>query len=86
MYRTSRPAQSFCVWAQGELSGEFGYWVEDNVTYEVGFVLEGEGVFWLYADQNAAWVSKGGRRLRCGHPTGKGEGKGQTGFRYFVPF
>ncbi len=46
--RSTTPAtgrRSFCVIDDGELNGLFGYWVEDELTGEVGFLPEFEDVF-----------------------------------------
>jgi len=88
MYRSAGRGRSFCILDQGELMGQYGYWVEDDETCEVGFLPEMDDVFWSYDEMSAAWVSRSftGRRMRRGHPKGKGKGKGAKGHRHFVPF
>ena len=64
-----------------------GYWVEEEETGEVGFLPTDMDIFWTRDDALGVWNSKHfqGRKLRRGHPRHGGQGKGQSGRRFFRP-
>jgi hypothetical protein len=70
MYRASRTGRSFCVLDQGHLSGDYGYWVEDDETLETGFVPEIDDIFWTFNEDSAMWVQRPfqARKFRRGVP------------------
>ena len=89
MYKsTASAARSYCILDQGELEGQFGYWVEDDQTLEVGLLQDTDDVFWLWDEPNSCWAARRfkGRRMRRGPPKGGGRGKGSRGQRHFMPF
>ena len=69
---------------------QMGFWVEDDETFEQGFLLMAEDEFWTQDDASGAWAVRRfrGRKLRRGVPKGKGQGKsrGRKGYRRFVPW
>jgi hypothetical protein len=75
--------RSFCVIDYGTCEGQEGYWVEDDQTFEEGFVPEYEDTFWTM-DEYGYWSARPfqGRRLRRG--AAKGKGKGGKGRRRFT--
>jgi len=64
-----------------------GYWVEDDQTFEEGFVPEYEDTFWTMDEYGYSSARPfQGRRLRRGAVKGKGKGgKGGKGRRCFTP-
>ena len=86
--RTSGTARSFCIIEYGELEGECGFWVEDDLTGHEGFVPETDDVFWVYDEISQAWASHPfqGRKFHKTPGKGKGKGKGAKGKKKFIPY
>jgi hypothetical protein len=68
----------------GTCEGQEGCWVEDDQTFEEGFVPEYDDAFWTM-DEYGYWSARPfqGRRLCRG--AAKGKGKGGKGRRRFTP-
>ena len=60
---------------------EFGQWAIDGVTGEQGNIYDERSCFWTWDDNKYAWQSTPftGRQLRT--RKGKGQGKGNSGFK-----
>ncbi len=59
---------SFCVIEDVEYDGCYGYWAEDEDTGEVGFLDELEDAFWVWDEEEQAFVGAyfQGRKMRHG--------------------
>ena len=83
----NRGSRSFCVFEEGYLADDFGYWAEDDETGEQGFLLALSNVFWTFDDEAEAWAVRRfqSRTVRRGAPKGKGKrkGRGKRGYRFF---
>jgi len=66
--------RSFCVIDYGICEGQEGYWVEDDQTFEEGFIPEYEDTFWTMVEYGYSARPFQGQRLRRGAAKGKGKG------------
>ncbi len=75
----SSTPRSFCILEEyGWLDDCYeGYWVEDDLTGQEGFLEESDDAFWVFDPEEFVWVVNRfrGRRLRRGPRKGKGKGK-----------
>ena len=71
-----------------EYEGYYGFWAEDEESGEVGFLDESEDAFWVWDDNEEAFVGRffTGRKTRRGAPKGKGKGRGRKGYSRMRPF
>ena len=79
-FRNSRNTggRSFAILDSGDYDGQFGYWVQDEDTFEEGFIAEDdeEEVFWQ-VDDNEAFVARRFKRRPQLRRAGKGRRKGK---------
>ena len=79
-FRNSRNTggRSFAILDTGDYDGQFGYWVQDEDTFEEGFIAEDdeEEVFWQ-VDDNEAFVARRFKRRPQLRRSGKGRRKGK---------
>ena len=89
-FRNSRNTggRSFAILDSGDYDGEFGYWVQDEDTFEEGFIAEDdeEEVFWQ-VDDNEVFVARRFKRRpqlrRAGKGRRKGKGRKRGRFRSY---
>ena len=80
--------KSFCVLEDVEYDGAFGYWAEEEETGDQGFLDETEDAFWVWNEDEQAFVGRffSGRKMRRGRSKGKGKGRGRKGYSRMRPF